>query len=143
MAKHKKVYGYTIALWEVGKSCPSLFRATADWKESNGVATSSLWSAMMEASWMLFPLRRLLSWVPHRDAYGDAWSLCHYWSNFEIGDMDFFRSKRYQDYFDHLDKKGGFYSERVRPYEDEDEYSHLSSCALPSHSCPTMLTVFS
>ncbi|KAI1188943.1 glycolipid 2-alpha-mannosyltransferase [Nemania serpens] len=112
MAKHKKVYGYTIALWEVGKSCPSLFRATADWKESNGVATSSLWSAMMEASWMLFPLRRLLSWVPHRDAYGDAWSLCHYWSNFEIGDMDFFRSKRYQDYFDHLDKKGGFYSER-------------------------------
>ncbi|KAI1166973.1 glycolipid 2-alpha-mannosyltransferase [Nemania serpens] len=112
MAKHKKVYGYTIALWEVGKSCPSLFRATADWKESNGVATSSLWSAMMEASWMPFPLRRLLSWVPHRDAYGDAWSLCHYWSNFEIADMDFFRSKRYQDYFDYLDKRGGFYSER-------------------------------
>ncbi|KAI0465782.1 glycolipid 2-alpha-mannosyltransferase [Xylaria cf. heliscus] len=112
MAKHKKVYGFTIALWEVGKSCPGLFRATADWKYSKGVATSSLWSAMMEASWAPFPFRRFLGWIPHRDAYGDAWSLCHYWSNFEIADMDFFRSKAYQDYFDYLDKKGGFYNER-------------------------------
>ncbi len=113
MAKHKKVYGYTIALWEVGKSCPGLFHATAAWKKSRGVPTSTLWSAMMEASWVPFPFRRLLSWIPHRDAYGDAWSLCHFWSNFEIADMDFFRSKAYQDYFDYLDRKGGFYKERV------------------------------
>ncbi|KAI0457718.1 glycolipid 2-alpha-mannosyltransferase [Xylaria acuta] len=112
MANHKKVYGFTIALWEVGKSCPGLFRATTNWKESRGVATTSLWSAMMEASWIPFPFRRFLGWLPHRDAYGDAWSLCHYWSNFEIADMDFFRSKAYQDYFDYLDKKGGFYNER-------------------------------
>ncbi|KAI8635363.1 glycolipid 2-alpha-mannosyltransferase [Xylariaceae sp. FL1651] len=112
MAKHNKVYGYTIALWEVGNSCPGLFRATADWKESKGVPTNGLWRAMIEASWMPFPLRRFLSWLPHRDAYGDAWSLCHYWSNFEIADLDFFRSKAYQDYFEYLDKRGGFYFER-------------------------------
>ncbi|KAJ8105194.1 hypothetical protein ONZ43_g7523 [Nemania bipapillata] len=112
MAKHKKVYGYTIALWEVGTSCPSLFRTTADWKELRGVPSSTLWNAMIEASWMPFPFRRFLSWVSHRDAYGDAWSLCHYWSNFEIADMDFFRSQAYQDYFNYLDKKGGFYNER-------------------------------
>ncbi|KAI2635339.1 glycolipid 2-alpha-mannosyltransferase [Xylaria nigripes] len=112
MAKHRKVYGYTIALWEVGKSCPSLFRTTADWKQSYGIPTSGLWTAMIEASWMPFPFRRLLSWLPHRDAYGDAWSLCHYWSNFEIADLDFFRSRAYQEYFDYLDKKGGFYNER-------------------------------
>ncbi|KAI1121898.1 glycolipid 2-alpha-mannosyltransferase [Nemania abortiva] len=112
MAKHKKVYGYTIALWEVGTSCPGLFRATADWKELRGVKSTNLWNAMIEASWMPFPFRRFLSWISHRDAYGDAWSLCHYWSNFEIADMDFFRSKAYQDYFDYLDKKGGFYGER-------------------------------
>ncbi|KAI1172792.1 glycolipid 2-alpha-mannosyltransferase [Nemania sp. FL0916] len=112
MAKHKKVYGYTIALWEVGTSCPSLFRATADWKERMGITTSRLWSATIEASWMPFPFRRFLSWISHRDAYGDAWSLCHYWSNFEIADMDFFRSKAYQDYFEYLDKRGGFYHER-------------------------------
>jgi mannosyltransferase len=113
MAKHKKVYGYTIALWEVGKSCPGLFRATADWKELAGVSTGSLWRAITEVSWMPFPFRRFLTWLPYRDAYGDAWSLCHFWSNFEIADMDFFRSKAYQDYFDYLDRKGGFYNERV------------------------------
>ncbi|KAI1279064.1 glycolipid 2-alpha-mannosyltransferase [Xylaria sp. FL0933] len=112
MAKHKKVYGYTIALWEVGKSCPGLFHATTEWKRLRGVSTSSLWTAMMEASWVPFPFRRLLGWLPHHDPYGDAWSLCHFWSNFEIADMDFFRSKAYQDYFDYLDKKGGFYKER-------------------------------
>ncbi|KAI0512554.1 glycolipid 2-alpha-mannosyltransferase [Xylaria bambusicola] len=112
MAKHKKVYGYTIALWEVGKSCPGLFHATTAWKSLKGIPSSSLWSAMMEASWMPFPFRSFLSWLPHRDAAGDVWSLCHFWSNFEIADMDFFRSRAYQDYFEYLDKKGGFYQER-------------------------------
>lgn len=32
----------------------------------------------------------------------------------EIGSLKFFRSKAYQDLFDHLDRKGGFYLERVR-----------------------------
>jgi hypothetical protein len=36
------------------------------------------------------------------------------WSNFEIADLDFWRSPAYQDYFAHLDKSGGFYYE-VRP----------------------------
>lgn len=31
------------------------------------------------------------------------------WSNFEIGDLDFWRGKAYSDYFDFLEKKGGFY----------------------------------
>ncbi|KAI1323249.1 glycolipid 2-alpha-mannosyltransferase [Xylariaceae sp. FL0255] len=112
MAKHKKVYGYTIALWEVGTSCPNLFRETADWKEKMGLPTTSLWRAMIEPSWGPFPFRRLLGWIPHRDRYGDAWSLCHFWSNFEIADLGFFRSKAYQDYFEYLDNKGGFYTER-------------------------------
>ena len=37
------------------------------------------------------------------------------WSNFEIADMDFFRSPEYQAFFEYLDRKGGFYFERVRP----------------------------
>lgn len=31
----------------------------------------------------------------------------------QIGDLRFFRSPAYQDYFRHLDQKGGFYTERV------------------------------
>jgi hypothetical protein len=33
------------------------------------------------------------------------------WSNFEIADMDFWRSEAYMKYFDYLDSKGGFYYE--------------------------------
>lgn len=34
------------------------------------------------------------------------------WSNFEIGDLNFWRSKPYSTYFDWLDRRGGFYYER-------------------------------
>ncbi|KAH9909018.1 glycolipid 2-alpha-mannosyltransferase [Xylariomycetidae sp. FL2044] len=112
MAKHKKVYGFTIALWEVGASCPGLFRAMSDWKELMGIPDNNLWKAMVTASWMPFPFRRLLNWLPHTDAHGDMWSLCHYWSNFEIADMDFFRGREYQELFKYLDSKKGFYFER-------------------------------
>ena len=33
------------------------------------------------------------------------------WSNFEIADMDFWRSEPYQAFFDFLESKGGFYYE--------------------------------
>ncbi len=38
--------------------------------------------------------------------------MCHFWSNFEIGNLNFWRSPQYQSYFDFLDQKGGFYYER-------------------------------
>lgn len=114
MERRNKVYGFTIALWELGNSCPSLFREVADWMDFRGVRPTALWKAAVSASWAPWPLRRLLmSWFAHRDARGDTWSLCHYWSNFEIADMDFFRSAEYQAFFDYLDRKGGFYFERV------------------------------
>ena len=36
----------------------------------------------------------------------------HFWSNFEIADFSFFRSRQYTDYFTHLDLAGGFFMER-------------------------------
>lgn len=36
------------------------------------------------------------------------------WSNFEIADMDFWRSEAYMKYFEYLDSKGGFYYEVSR-----------------------------
>lgn len=33
------------------------------------------------------------------------------WTNFEIGDLEFWRSEAYSTFFDFLDKKGGFYYE--------------------------------
>jgi hypothetical protein len=33
------------------------------------------------------------------------------WSNFEIADMDFWRGKIYSEFFEYLDRTGGFYYE--------------------------------
>jgi hypothetical protein len=46
----------------------------------------------------MFPLLTLLSF------YTD-------WSNFEIADMDFWRGEAYQEFFNYLERKGGFYYE--------------------------------
>lgn len=115
MAARKKVYGWTMALWEEGNTCPSLFRHVSDWKENNRVPSGALWTAMLDASWLPYPLRRWMGWAAHHDRFGDVWSRCHYWSNFEIADLDFFRSRQYQDLFGYLDSKEGFYKERVSP----------------------------
>jgi mannosyltransferase len=43
---------------------------------------------------------------------GEKYNMCHFWSNFEIARLDFFRSKQYNDYFETLDRSGGFWTER-------------------------------
>ncbi|EGV61513.1 glycosyl transferase [Yamadazyma tenuis ATCC 10573] len=46
------------------------------------------------------------------DDNGDNYNMCHFWSNFELGDMDFFRSSAYTKFFEYLDQVGGFYYSR-------------------------------
>ncbi|KAF3012568.1 alpha 1,2-mannosyltransferase 2.4.1 [Neopestalotiopsis sp. 37M] len=46
------------------------------------------------------------------DDGGSTYNKCHFWSNFEIADLNFFRSQAYLDYFEFLDKAGGFFYER-------------------------------
>ncbi|KAK9464526.1 nucleotide-diphospho-sugar transferase [Lipomyces arxii] len=41
-----------------------------------------------------------------------TYNLCHFWSNFEIANLNLWRSQAYSEYFAHLDKAGGFYYER-------------------------------
>lgn len=114
MAARGHAYGWTISLWEEPDTCPTLFRAVSDWREARRLPGNDLWRAMAQASWLPAPLRGWLGgWRAQHDRRGDAWSLCHYWSNFEIADLDFFRGREYQELFEYLDRKGGFYSERV------------------------------
>ena len=44
---------------------------------------------------------------------GEVYNMCHFWSNFEIARLDFFRSKEYEDFFNMMDRSGGFWMERV------------------------------
>ena len=43
----------------------------------------------------------------------ENYNMCHFWSNFEIARLDWFRSKPYNDFFDMMDRSGGFWMERV------------------------------
>lgn len=46
------------------------------------------------------------------DDKGETWRTCHFWSNFEIASLDWFRSQAYSNFFNYLDSAGGFFYER-------------------------------
>ncbi|KAJ2078313.1 hypothetical protein H4R24_004570, partial [Coemansia sp. RSA 988] len=57
----------------------------------------------------LIPKDSMIDWV--RDNKGQ-YTKCHFWSNFEIVDLSFYRSEQYEKFFDFLDHSGGFFYER-------------------------------
>ncbi|KAH9946025.1 glycosyltransferase family 15 protein [Epithele typhae] len=95
MQDQKKVYGFTVSLYEYPATIPTLWDATKEF---------------MNANPGLLPEGNALKFIS--DDGGDTYNKCHFWSNFEIGDLDFWRGEAYQKYFDFLDEKGGFYYER-------------------------------
>jgi len=95
MAEKNKVYGFTLSLFEYEATIPGLWDAVREFLEANPGITS-------EDNAMAF-----LS-----DNGGETYNRCHFWSNFEIGDLDFWRGEAYGKFFDFLDEKGGFYYER-------------------------------
>jgi mannosyltransferase len=116
MQRSNKRYGYVMALWELGTTAASLFRLVDEYKQSRRIVTTHLWNGILDSSWMPWPFRPVVKYVDrdHRNRKSDKWSMCEYWSNFEIADMDFIRSAAYRNFFDYFDRKGGFYFERVR-----------------------------
>ncbi|KZV61061.1 glycosyltransferase family 15 protein [Peniophora sp. CONT] len=95
MEDNKKVYGFTIALPEYGETITTLWDTVKEFIEENP-------SMIPKDNGMQF-----LS-----DDNGETYNRCHFWSNFEIGDLDFWRSEEYGKFFDTLDAAGGFYYER-------------------------------
>jgi hypothetical protein len=80
------------------------------------------------------------------DNSGETYNLCHcewtfsrrdsahspyqlVWSNFEIADMDFWRSEAYMKYFEFLEERGGFYYE-VRTYTYSLSFTRLTIVAI-------------
>ena len=52
---------------------------------------------------------------------GEIYNMCHFWSNFEIARLDFFRSKEYEEFFEMMDRSGGFWMERVRQHNTDTD----------------------
>lgn len=90
-----KKLGWTISLLEYESTIPTLWETTRKF---------------MEAHPHMIPKNNLMRFIS--DNGGQSYNLCHFWSNFEIGDLNFLRGPEYSAYFDYLDKAGGFFYER-------------------------------
>ncbi|KIL56814.1 glycosyltransferase family 15 protein [Amanita muscaria Koide BX008] len=95
MQDNDKVYGFTIALYEFPKTVTTLWDAVKEF---------------MDANPGLIPADNAIDFVS--DVEGLFYSYCHFWSNFEIADLEFWRDDAYSKFFDFLDQQGGFYYER-------------------------------
>ncbi|KAJ5182511.1 mannosyltransferase KTR4 [Penicillium capsulatum] len=103
MEDHNKTYGFTISLYDAPQTIPSLWPETRAFLAANPsyLSDNNMWD------WITEDQAR-----PEHTQGGNGYSTCHFWSNFEIGDLDFFRSEQYDAYFQHLDRAGGFFYER-------------------------------
>ena len=95
MADHGKKYSFVISLYEYAETIPTLWNSAKKFMEKHPEHVS-------EDNSMAF-----LS-----DDGGKTYNHCHFWSNFEIGNLNWLRSKAYIDFFEQLDKDGGFFYER-------------------------------
>ncbi|KAF3480120.1 alpha-1,2 mannosyltransferase KTR1 [Arthroderma uncinatum] len=103
MQDKNKTYGFTINIYDNPQTIPSLWPETVKFLEKHPDYLHEN-NAM---DWLTDSKQR-----PDHTKKANGYSTCHFWSNFEIGDLSFWRSKEYEDYFNHLDKAGGFFYER-------------------------------
>ncbi|KIY49629.1 glycosyltransferase family 15 protein [Fistulina hepatica ATCC 64428] len=95
MEENHKVYAFTIAIYEFKATIPTL------WDHVKQFIKDHPEHVVSENS---------MGFLSNDD--GDTYNLCHFWSNFEIADMNLWRSPAYQDFFNYLESTGGFYYER-------------------------------
>jgi mannosyltransferase len=103
MQDHNKTYGFNVNIYDSPESVTTLWPETRKFIADHG----KYLNPNNAIEWLQDKERR-----PEHNEKAHGYSTCHFWSNFEIGDMEFWRSKPYQDYFDHLDRAGGFFYER-------------------------------
>jgi hypothetical protein len=124
MIKHNKTYGFTIAVKELRETVPNIFRYASAYKRLNNLTSQGLWEMFVEPQPDKDEKKDKapapedepgrLSEIDMEAMEGEKYNMCHFWSNFEIARLDFFRSKEYNDFFQMMDRSGGFWMERVR-----------------------------
>jgi hypothetical protein len=91
-------YGFTISLIEYPKTVISLFDALIQ-SLKHLEKLDLLNSSDNYSKFIIDPIK-------------NNYNLCHFWTNFEIGNLNVFRSEAYMSIFNELDKFNGFYYER-------------------------------
>jgi len=131
MIETNKTYGFTIAVKELRETVPNIFRYASAYKRVNNLESKGLWEMFVEPHDDPQEVHdetdgRLPEEILRNDATQDAlplvdgeamegekYNMCHFWSNFEIARLSWFRSKEYEDFFQMMDRSGGFWMERV------------------------------
>ena len=132
MREGQYMYGWTMTMPEDIKTVDTLWKNVMTYVQSKKPQ---------------MPLDNLFDFVT--DNKGLTYNTCHYWSNFEIGDLSFFRSAQYQDFFNYLDSTGGFFYERwgdapihsiaVSLFLSKDKIKHFPHTGYfhePNQGCP-------
>ncbi|EAL91397.1 hypothetical protein KXW98_005598 [Aspergillus fumigatus] len=132
MAEANKTYGFTIAVKELRETVPNIFRYASAYMRKNNLKSKGLWEMFLERPeqeepkpeeeqkkdklpdeiLLTDPGENTLPEVDPEAMEGEKYNMCHFWSNFEIARLDWFRSKEYEDFFEMMDKSGGFWMER-------------------------------
>lgn len=131
MAQSNKTYGFTIAVKELKETVPNIFRYASAYKRVNNITSQGLWEMFIEPPpektkeppkpeqdlpediLNADPGQQSLPDIDGEAMNGEKYNMCHFWSNFEIAKLDWFRSKEYEDFFQMMDRSGGFWMERV------------------------------
>ena len=131
MIESNKTYGFTIAVKELRETVPNIFRYASAYKRLNNLTSKGLWEMFVEPQetpevpkedpnpplpediLQNDPGRNSLPDIEPEAMEGEKYNMCHFWSNFEIARLDWFRSKEYNDFFQMMDRSGGFWMERV------------------------------
>ncbi|VEU20235.1 DEKNAAC101007 [Brettanomyces naardenensis] len=125
-------YGFTISLPEYKETIPTLWETTKKFIDENPQYVDKN------------SMKDFIS-----DDGGSSYNGCHFWSNFEVGDLSLWRSEAYLKYFDYLDQAGGFFYERwgdapvhsiaaalFLPRERIHFFDDVGYYHVPFHNCP-------
>lgn len=106
MRTNGKMYGFVITIYEYINTIPTLWKTAKEFFNAHPdyLAKDNALDFVTD--------RKVLRSFDLDLETTEEYNLCHFWSNFEIGNLNFFRSKEYIEFFEHLDRSGGFYYER-------------------------------
>ncbi|SPO03109.1 related to KTR5 - putative mannosyltransferase [Cephalotrichum gorgonifer] len=128
MIDNNKTYGFTIAVKELRETVPNIFRYASAYKRLFNHTSKGLWEmfvdpapskpavvvdqSLPEEVLRSDPNQNSLPNIDGEAMEGEKYNMCHFWSNFEIAKLSWFRSKEYNDFFQMMDRSGGFWMER-------------------------------
>jgi alpha 1,2-mannosyltransferase len=122
MRENGKVYGWVITMYEFLATIPTLFHRTKEFVNAN----PHVLAEDNSLNWIVDNVN--MTKVKEEKKVEGEYNLCHFWSNFEIASLDFYRSEVYRKYFQYLDSTGGFFYER---WGDAPVHSLAVSLFLP------------